>query len=62
MDDNLYIQRLENSGWTTIRCIGEGMLTLNGSDITRAMQELARVSGGKRVRAVDGNDRLVDML
>ena len=62
MDDNLYIQRLENSGWTTLRCIGEGMITLNGSDITRAMQELQRQSGGKRIRAVDGNGRLIDML
>jgi hypothetical protein len=61
MNTDLQIQWLDNSGWVTNRTIDNGV-NLGGNQITRAMQEVSNYFPGKRIRAVDGNGRLVDML
>ena len=61
MNDTLYIQYLDGSGWTTNRVIDNGM-RLNGNEITRAMQEVKSYFPNKRIRAIDVNDRIVDLL
>lgn len=61
MSNDLHIQWLDGSGWVTNRVIDNGT-ELDGNHITRAMQEVSNYFPGKRIRAVDGNGRLVDML
>jgi hypothetical protein len=63
MDDNLYIQILPRNGnWQTMSVIADGRIQLTASEITRSMQAVQSRSPQSRVRVVDGNDRLVDML
>lgn len=61
MSEDLHIQWLDFSGWVTNRVIDNGV-NLGGYQITRAMQEVASYFPGKRVRAVDGDGRIVDLL
>ena len=63
MDDNLYIQILPRNGnWQTMSVIADGLTQMTGSEITRSMQGVQSRHPYCRVRAVDGNDRMVDML
>jgi hypothetical protein len=60
MSNDLYIQWLDYSDWVTNRIIDNGV-KLGGYQITQAMQEVSNYFPGKRIRAVDGNGRLVDI-
>ena len=59
--DNLEIQWLDSSGWSTVSTIADGAL-MNGAMIRQAMEDVSRRMPGKRIRAVDENGRLVDIL
>ena len=59
--DDLQIQWLDSSGWSTTSLI-DGGAKMNGQMIQLAMQDVQRRMPGKRIRAVDGDGRLVDML
>lgn len=56
--DQVQIQRQRNTGeWTTV------MVVQNlAPNITNAMKATARSNPGSRVRAIDGNGRVVDIL
>jgi len=58
--DDLQIQWLDRSGWVTNNLITDGA-RMNGQMITMAMEQAQRLFPGKRIRAVDGNDRVVDI-
>ena len=61
MCSDLQIQWLDSSGWATVRYIDDGQNS-NGYLITMWMNEVSKMFPGRRVRAVDGNGRVVDML
>ena len=61
MSGDLNIQWLDSSGWATVRQIEDGC-NANGNLINMWMNEVAKNFPGRRVRAVDENGRIVDML
>ena len=61
MSNELQIQWLDSSGWATVRYIEDG-LRANSNLINMWMNEVAKMFPGRRVRAVDSDGRLVDIL
>jgi len=57
---DVLIQWLDSSGWATIRRIDPA--GLNGEVITRIMREVQAQFPGKRIRAIDAEGRLIDIL
>lgn len=60
MSEDLQIQWLDTSGWVTTRLIADGA-RMNAFLITKAMEETQSQYPGKRIRAVDGDGRVVDI-
>lgn len=58
MSDTIFIQYLNESGWQSIRCI-DGPQSAYMTQLD--MKEVAQLFPGRRVRAVDGNERLIDI-
>ncbi len=58
-DGDVKIQYLDECGWQTTRYI-EGPRSAYMTSLD--MQETARMFPGRRVRAVDSNDRIIDIL
>ena len=58
---DLYIQWLDSSGWVTTQVIDNGT-KLNGQLITMAMKDVQAYFPNHRVRAVDSDGRIVDIL
>jgi hypothetical protein len=58
-EGDVKIQYLTESGWSTTRYIAG---PVNSYMLTLDMQETARMLPGRRVRAVDTNDRVIDIL
>ena len=57
--DTILIQYLDECGWQTVRNItGPQSAYMTNLD----MKEVARMFPSRRVRAVDGNERLIDIL
>lgn len=58
---DLIIQWLDSSGWANARRVDDGA-NANGYLINEWMREVARNYPGHRVRAVDADGRIVDIL
>lgn len=58
---DIYIQWLDSSGWSTTETVENGT-KMNGYLITSIMKEVQGRFPDKRIRAVDSDGRIVDIL
>lgn len=59
--NDAYIQSLDSSGWTTHNSIDNGA-NMNGYILSIVMKETQNIFPNRRIRAVDEDGRLIDIL